>query len=128
VSEIQLEKPLKLVRTKVIEKLEENFKKAKDARAEAAAAEAEAREVFDTFVKDHQEQIANYLRSALVGGRSWAQAVEQAETTFDGDNYKTPESVPTVMESELEKLVRVLKMTSEDTIEVKPTQRVYDLL
>lgn len=125
---IQLEKPLVLKRGDVIAKLNENLKKEQDKRKEAEKKEADARNDFRQFLLDHEEQVVNYV-AACFGGGSWKLKLERVEQSFDKDEqYKTPESKPGRLESELEKFVRVLGMGAEDTIEVKPTQAVYDLL
>jgi hypothetical protein len=127
--DIELEKPLKLKRASVISKLKENFEKEKNEREEAEQKERDARAEFETFVKEHTDQVVNYLRSRSVGaGVSWKGTLESFEETFENDSFATKESKPGRLETELEKLTRVLEMSSEETIEVKPTQRVYDLL
>lgn len=126
---IHLQKPLNLDREKVVAKLKENLANEKAKREAAEKKESDARNAFRQFVLDHEEQIVNYLRSSLAGSSSsWTNSLERAEEVFKDDAFKSPDSKPGRLESELEKFVRVLEMTAEATIEVEPTQQVYDLL
>lgn len=126
---VHLEKPLNLKTNKVIEKLKANLKKEQDDRAAAEKKEADARADFKTFVDEHEDQIINYLRSAIYGrDGSWKATLDAAEEAFKDDNWATKESKPGRLESELEKFVRVLEMSGDETVEVAPTKELYDLL
>lgn len=121
------QKPLNLKTPEVIAKLEANLKIESDKRAAAAAKEKDARAEFQQFVLDHEEEVVNYLHRHCFGG-SWADAVKRATETFEMKDFKTPESTPGRLESDLEKFVRVLKMSSDSTIEVAADQPIFGLL
>ena len=124
----ELAKPLNLKRAAVIDKLEKNLTEESDKRKEAEQKEKDARNDFRQFILDHEEQIVNYVARSVGGGHSWKVTLERAEELFKDDAYKSPESKPTRLESALEKIVRVLKMGADETVEIVPTNDVFALL
>lgn len=122
----QIEKPLNVDRKKIIIKLNENFSKEKAKRDEADQKEKDARAEVVQFVIDHDTQIAGYLSNHY--GGSWKQLMERLEEVFKDDNFAPKDSKPGRLESELEKFVRVLEMSTDETIEILPTQPIFDLL
>lgn len=132
--EIELAKPTNLSRTKVIDRLEENFKKEKAKRDEADKRNKDAKDEFRQFVLDHEDQVINYLVGNSSGGAvNWKAHLHSFEDTFreedDGSAaYASKESKPTRLESDLEKFVRVLKMSNDETVEVAASADIYRLL
>lgn len=123
----ELLKPLNVKRDEVIKKLDANFAEEKKKREEAEAKEKAARAEVTAFLTDHADQVAGYFADH-VNGR-WSQLLEElTDEVFKDDNYKPKDSVPGRLETELEKFVRVLKMSADETIEILPTQPIFNLL
>lgn len=122
----QIEKPLNVDRKKILAKLNENFQKEKAKRDEADQKEKDARAAVVQFVLDHDTQVAGYF-AANFGG-SWKTLLEELEERFKDDAFAPKDSKPGRLESELEKFARVLEMSTDETIEILPTQPIFDLL
>lgn len=123
----QVEKPLNIKRTAVIDRLKENLAEETRKREEISAKKAAIRQAWKDFIAEHTEQVANYLLDHNALGTE--DALKAFKARWDeNERDKDPQSVPTVRENELEKFVRVLEMSSDDSIEVTPDQPIYALL
>lgn len=118
-----INKPLTIPRLEVVKRLEEHLAEEVKKREDAIAAEEKSRE--ETLAA-----IAKFTPDELYNLFYEVYTVTAKDITFDQENksYVTTEAVPTKLESDLEKFVRVLKMAKDESIEVTPSQELYRLL
>lgn len=126
VSTPEISKPLNINRGSLINRLQENLDKERRHREEVEAKEAEARRSFQQFFTDHEDEFIVFLGRQYCG--SWKDVQEHFEKLFEDGSFKPKGKSPSEKENDLEKFVRVLKMATDETIEVTPQQPIYHLL
>lgn len=119
--------PIKLDRTKLIDRLNEIHAEEEKKRLDAKKKEDDARKEVEDFVKANVDRVAEFFKNRC--GVSWGSTLEDlADREFRGDNYKPKDAEPTRRESDSEKFVRVLEMSADETVSLTPDQPLYELL
>lgn len=119
-----LSKPLNLGTAEVIKRLEKNLQNEQQKRADAEKKTAESRkEKTDLLASISPDQLYN-----LVTYFGYTATADAVETDIESKRWDSPESIPTETETDIEKFIRVLKMSKDETVEVLPTAELYRLL
>lgn len=122
-----LNEPLTVPVAKVIEQLETALEVIQMERNELEAKAQESREELYRALHD----LSNDQLAKLVEGR-WGEgstkAAKNVEQMKDDGQLEYPESKPTAKETDLERLLRVLRISSEKTVNVDPAGPLYQLL
>lgn len=118
-----LNKPLTIARTDLVDKLQENLD-AEVAKREAKEAEqaAERETVLAAIAEFTPDELYNIFRSFYT--------VDDKNLALDKTNqaFVTPTIKPTRIETDTEKFVRVLTMANDTNIELTPGESLYALL
>lgn len=123
-----ISQPLHIPKDALIARLQEVSDEATQKRADAAAkAQAARQTVLDAVAQLSPDQVANILDYKL-GGYGDSKVVEFVEDVVKNDKFKTIDSVPTGIETVLERTIRVLGLASDSTIEVTPSDSIYSYL
>lgn len=117
-----ISEPLNIKRLDLIARLEENLAEEQKKREEVAAKLAESKQEAIGFIKKSPERVLEWVVSLHGYGP------EAFVKGFDNGAYTPKESVPTKTEDDLEKFVRVLKMSADETVSLTPQQDLYHLL
>lgn len=118
-----LNKPLNLKREDVITKLNENLA-TEVAKREALEAERtkEREEVLGLIAEFTPDELYNIFLNR------WVVDADALKLAKERKTFVTEEIKPTTRETDTEKFVRVLGMTDDKTIEVLPSEDLYNLL
>lgn len=118
-----LNKPLTIPRTTLIEKLQENLDAEKAKREATAAEQVKAREeVVALIARFNDDELYNIFH------QYWTIDEETLKTAKKNKTFVTPAVEPSKKESDLEKFVRVLGLATDTEIEVFPSDNLYPLL
>lgn len=117
-----ISEPLNIRRTDLIARLEENLATEQGEREEAAAKLAESKQETIDFIRENPERVFEWYLTKVNS------KPESLVSAFDNGAYTPKESVPTTKENDLEKFVRVLKMSADETVSLTPQQDLYHLL
>ena len=123
---VRLPQPINVDREQIVARLQEQLDEEQKEREVVEAKEREARHGAAQFLTDHDEEVVEYFGRKL--GGSWAAVLDHLEEMFKDDAYKPAKLRKGHRETDLEKMVRVLSMSADKTIEVQPTSPIYDLL
>jgi len=123
---VQLPQPINANREQVVARLQEQLDEEEKERQVVEAKEREARHGVAQFLTDHDEEVVEYIGRTF--GGSWRQVEERLAEMFKDDAYKPAKLKKGRRETDLEKMVRVLGMSSDETIEIQPTSQIFDLL
>lgn len=122
-----IEQPLLIPRTVLIETLDKRLKEEQQKRADADAAVKAARQgLLDTVGKLTTDQVTNILTHHVAGSPDSLQKL--VTEWIDEEKFISKELTPTSTETSIEKLARILGLATNDEIEVKPGDPVYPLL
>ena len=123
---VTLPQPINIDKEQLVASLQANLDEEAAERQKVEDKERQARLGVDQFVTDHQDEIVEFLGRQF--GGSWRQVEEHLAEAFKDDAYKPQKLKKTRKETDLEKALRVLAMSTDKTIEVQPTSQWYDLL
>jgi hypothetical protein len=125
-SDVRLPQPINVKTSEVVSKLQANLDEEKQKREVIEAREKEARLGIRQFVTDREDEIVEWFGRFFDG--SWSHVQEKLDEMFKDEAYVPKGLRPTEKENDLEKLVRVLAMATDETIEVHPDTPIYRLL
>ena len=124
--------PLHVKRTDLIAAVQKRFDEEKQKRADAEKARSEARQAAVAAVQEFSgDQLTNIVAEYLKYIGSMADndyIVKWAKDKQEAGAFVTKELQVTLVETSLEKWVRVLELATDEEIEVTPTDEVYSLL
>jgi len=123
---VTLPQPINIDKEQLVASLQTNLDAETKEREEVEAKERAARIDVDQFITDHQDEIVEFFGRKF--GGSWKQVADHLEETFKDDAYKPVKMKKGRKETDLEKALRVLAMSTDKTIEIQPTSQWYDLL
>lgn len=118
-----IKKPLHIPRKTLIARLEEVLKEKEKVRTDAEAEQASRRAKFTAAVKEFtDDELTNIFYDHV------SNDIDTLEKWKEIKRFVSEESKPTPVEDQLAKQVRVLKMASDDDIEIAPNDNLYPLL
>src|SRR5215831_10366077 len=120
---VRLPQPINVDREKIVARLQEQLDEETKEREVIEAREREARHGVAQFLTDHDEEVVEFFGRKVNG--SWATVLDHLEELFKDDAYKPAKLRKGRHETDLEKMVRVLSMSADSTIEVQPTSPIY---
>lgn len=123
----QVTQPLQFNKEALVSRLQEVKDEHEQARADAAAKVEERRKALLDATGDlSEDQVANMLNHFT--GLSGDKLVEWIEDKVAQEKFVTVKQEPTAHETNLDRWIRVLGLSSNTTIEVKPSDSIYSYL
>lgn len=123
VSQYEEKKPLHVPTGKLIARLQERATEERERREKAEQAVADKRrELTEAIMALSEDELTNLVGQHVTQDPKWFVDAKEAK------KFVSKESVPTPIETTLEKQIRVLKMASDEQIEVTPDEQIYQLL
>lgn len=118
-----IKKPLHIPRKTLVARLEEVLGEKEQVRSDAEAEFSERRAKYTAAIKDFtDDELTNIIDSYV------HMNIDELKKAKEDKRFVSVDSKPTPVEDQLAKQVRVLKMASDEDIEIAPSDNLYPLL
>lgn len=118
-----IKKPLHIPRKTLVARLEEVLREKEQVRSDAEAEFTERRAKYTAAIKDFtDDELTNIIDSYV------HMHIDELKKAKEAKRFVSVDSKPTPVEDQLAKQVRVLKMASDEDIEIAPSDNLYPLL